>query len=431
MALFEVASGRLVPAQIGRDVSAPLPEDVVESIRSQVLEVIARPLFPITWNELSRTPNPSAEPRLTCLDASGQVVSVEVLQRLTSTTLINALSALADAAAMSWTELASEYPGGIPAFRAQWLNFRDSMPPAPGAGPRLIIVVERIDASARTALEVLTASGVEVHEITLRHMANGRAFLSVAPVGPRVYAHTPQILGQTGAVPAVETPTSGKGSQPEISDEATPAARRLSAAPALNVAADTPQVELVASALEQRESLPLSLAVPHYPRVARHAVPAVKQPSEQLDETPTVAQVEETAVTAPTAPSQPQPELQPLFPAAELPREPRNAGEEPASEQNEPELLQQNFAGLQALAVIVGQEVPLWIRDKRDDMPLLLTANGEIRVWYRNFSDPAEALAYAGRHEPDAWHALRLGGAEGPTLAEALDEVNAEIQRVK
>ena len=49
MALFELESGRLIPAQFGTPVGHGLEMDVLESIRSQVLEVIDRPLFPVAW----------------------------------------------------------------------------------------------------------------------------------------------------------------------------------------------------------------------------------------------------------------------------------------------------------------------------------------------------------------------------------------------
>ncbi|WP_175955265.1 hypothetical protein [Schaalia sp. Marseille-Q2122] len=219
MPLFELEGGRLVPAQFGRTVAEGLTEDVLETVRSQVLEIVARPLFPITWRDMSRAHEGVGDsPRLTALDATGQVVAVEVLAHLNSEALITSLSRLADAAALSWTDLASEYPGGIPAFREGWANFRDSMPPSPGAGPRLIMVVGSIDPQVRPALEVLAASGVEIHEISLRRMSSGRAFLDVAPVGPRIYAHVPQLLGQGSTVEALPVGSFGaqQAVQPQV-----------------------------------------------------------------------------------------------------------------------------------------------------------------------------------------------------------------------
>lgn len=195
MALFEFEAGRLIPAQFGRPVSADLSEDVVDAICAQVLEIVSRPLFPITWRNIARgVDDDSQTPRLTSLDATGQVVSVEVMTHLDSDALISSLSRLAQTAALSWSDLAREYPGGVEGFKVGWFSFKDSMPPSPVAGPRLIMVVGAIDPQVRPALDVLATSGVEVHEVSLRQMSNGRIFLEVSAVGPRLYTHAPQLL---------------------------------------------------------------------------------------------------------------------------------------------------------------------------------------------------------------------------------------------
>lgn len=218
MSLFEFEDGHLVPAQFGRAVANGLSPDVLDTVRAQVLEIVSRPLFPITWRDMSRVSDPSNEqPRLTALDASGQVVSVEVLDHLDSDTLIASLSRLADTASLAWSDLAGEYPGDIEGFKAGWVHFRDSMPPSPAPGPRLVMVVGSIDAQVRPALDVLASSGVEVHEMSLRQMSNGRAFLEVHAVGPRLYGHSPQVLlGRTGAIPELDGVGTVTGQLPAV-----------------------------------------------------------------------------------------------------------------------------------------------------------------------------------------------------------------------
>ena len=103
MALFEVENGRLVAAQFGHPVQGPIGEDVLDSVRNQVLEIVSRPLFPITWRDTSHHPDAAGTPRLTALDATGQVVCVEVTSHLDSDLLIASLSRLSDSAALSWT----------------------------------------------------------------------------------------------------------------------------------------------------------------------------------------------------------------------------------------------------------------------------------------------------------------------------------------
>ena len=206
MALFEFEDGHLVPAQFGYPVAQDLGPDLVDAICQQVLQIVSRPLFPVTWRDMTGQDDEET-PRLTALDVSGQIVSVEILKELDSETLITSLSRLAEVASISWSDLAAEYPSGPDGFRTGWAQFRDSMPPAVGPGPRLIMVVGDIDPSVRPALSVLASSGVEVHLMNLRQMSNGRLFLDVNAVGPRLYGHAPQLLASAAAAPELAAAT--------------------------------------------------------------------------------------------------------------------------------------------------------------------------------------------------------------------------------
>ena len=202
MALFEFEDGHLVPAQFGYPVSYDLGPELVDAICQQVLQIVSRPLFPVTWRDMTGQDDEET-PRLTALDVTGQIVSVEILKLLDSETLITSLSRLAIVASLSWSDLAGEYPTGSEGFRAGWAQFRDSMPPAVGPGPRLIMVAGEIDPSVRPALSILATSGVEVHLMNLRQMSNGRLFLDVNAVGPRLYGHAPQLLGSVAGASAI------------------------------------------------------------------------------------------------------------------------------------------------------------------------------------------------------------------------------------
>ena len=206
MALFEFEDGHLVPAQFGYPVAQDLGPDLVDAICQQVLQIVSRPLFPVTWRDMTGQDDEET-PRLTALDVTGQIVSVEILKELDSETLITSLSRLAEVASISWSDLAAEYPSGPEGFRAGWTQFRDSMPPAVGPGPRLIMVAGDIDPSVRPALSVLATSGVEVHLMNLRQMSNGRLFLDVNAVGPRLYGHAPQLLASAAAAPELAAAT--------------------------------------------------------------------------------------------------------------------------------------------------------------------------------------------------------------------------------
>ena len=226
MALFEFEDGHLVPAQFGYPVAQDLGPDLVDAICQQVLQIVSRPLFPVTWRDMTGQDDEET-PRLTALDVTGQIVSVEILKELDSETLITSLSRLAEVASISWSDLAAEYPSGPEGFRAGWAQFRDSMPPAVGPGPRLIMVAGDIDPSVRPALSVLATSGVEVHLMNLRQMSNGRLFLDVNAVGPRLYGHAPQLLASAAAAPELTAATG----QTATFEESVPAEAAIPAPP--------------------------------------------------------------------------------------------------------------------------------------------------------------------------------------------------------
>ena len=373
MALFEFDEGRLIPAQFGRSVSDGLTPEIVDAVCNQVLEIVSRPLFPITWRDISPFEGSAfvdgsvedEAPRLTALDPSGQVVSVEILDFLDSDTLIQSLSRLAGTAALSWSDLAREYPGGVAAFKSGWIHFRDSMPPSPGAGPRLVMVVGRIDPAVRPALEVLAASGVEVHEMSLREMSNGRSFLEVHAVGPRTYAHAPHLLaGRSDDVPAIAS---------SIRDVAAPVTIESSAG--AGFVASKPATE--ASALEGSDS--------HH-----HAAPAGGEDGDgELEE-------EES----------------------EEVRAAREAGIP---------VLSRDAAALRVLGQIIAEDVPAIIVDV-PEAECEFTADGLFRSGEESWDDPQDALSYFGV-SGNGWTLWHLGGEEGPTLGESLAEVNREIIR--
>lgn len=358
MALFEFDNGRLVPAQFGRPLDSGLTGDVIDAVCGQVLEIVSRPLFPITWRDIVRGHEEDEDSqRLTALDATGQVVSVEVITHLDSDTLISSLSRLADTAALSWSDLAREYDGGLDAFRHGWMQFRDAMPPSPGAGPRLIIVTGEIDPQVRPALDVLANSGVEVHEVQIRAMSNGRVFLDVVPVGSRLYMHSPALLSQ--------------GSQ-GISE----------------ITASLDDSDHDAPALEQ--------------------APEDDEPADDADgfdfiATDTPATKDERGFVEPDDIRQ-------------------------AREDGVP-ILDATASTLPILGAIIGQAVPL-VAPPTFKVPsdLRLGVDGVIRSALGQWNDVDE-LEELLPNFSDAWNNLYIADLAGPTLAEALIEVNREMIR--
>ena len=358
MALFEFDNGRLVPAQFGRPLDSGLTGDVIDAVCGQVLEIVSRPLFPITWRDIVCGHEEDEDSqRLTALDATGQVVSVEVITHLDSDTLISSLSRLADTAALSWSDLAREYDGGLDAFRHGWMQFRDAMPPSPGAGPRLIVVTGEIDPQGRPALDVLANSGVEVHEVQVRAMSNGRVFLDVVPVGSRLYMHSPALLSQ--------------GSQ-GISE----------------ITASLDDSGHDASALEQ--------------------APENNQPADDADGFDSIT------MDAPATKDE--------LGFAE-PDDIRQARE------NGVPILDATASTLPILGAIIGQAVPL-VAPPTFKVPsdLQLGVDGVIRSALGQWNDVDE-LEELLPNFSNAWNNLYIVNLAGPTLAEALIEVNREMIR--
>ncbi len=189
MPLFELDEGRLVPAQYGRPVNEPIEPDAVDVVREQLLEIVARPLFPVrrlrgfgaadgSESEPGTAPTGGAprEADLIALDSDGQVVVVAVTARVDAATLVWILAQAGKGARMSWTDIAQGYPGGVATFRSEWAGFRESAPRGV-QGPPAVLVAFAIDDDVRPALEVLASSGLQVIELVVRRMSSGRRFV--------------------------------------------------------------------------------------------------------------------------------------------------------------------------------------------------------------------------------------------------------------
>ena len=460
MALFEFEDGRLVPAQFGYPVAQDLGPDLVDAICQQVLQIVSRPLFPVTWRDMTGQDD-QERPRLTALDVSGQIVSVEILKELDSETLITSLSRLAEVASISWSDLAAEYPSGPDGFRTGWAQFRDSMPPAVGSGPRLIMVAGDIDPSVRPALSVLATSGVEVHLMNLRQMSNGRLFLDVNAVGPRLYGHAPQLLASAAAAPVLAAAT----------EQAAPLDDRAPAESAIPV---LPEESAEASNDEDSET-PTTRPTP---KVAPHLREVFTSPMDEEPPAPFKPAAEEAAD------EQSSDEAEEASAQDDEPQADEQAGEQPSSEDEKPRwerpahmsrratrrareesaelndggatdaatassvdrsdespevtqaraeglpVLGRDEVGLCTLAEILGQDTPLVARSELGlPADLVLAANGAISGAGLTYPSLDTLLTARGLGHIDAWGQVRIGDRLGPTLAEALDEINREIVR--
>ena len=194
MAMYELDGNHLLPVRLGRSADAITLSHSLVAIQRQIVDVLRRPLFPLSWEELETGAS------LTALDATGQVVVVEVLESVDSTGLLAAMSRLTQAATAGRREIASRYAGGLGAFSQDWNEFREAMPAQVEAGPRLTILSASLEPDVVGGLGVLASSGLEIHEVDVRIVDESRIVvvvekisgMDVAAGGPLLVARAPR-----------------------------------------------------------------------------------------------------------------------------------------------------------------------------------------------------------------------------------------------
>ena len=203
MAMYELDGNHLLPVRLGRSADTITLSHSLVAIQRQIVDVLRRPLFPLSWEEVD------AGASLTALDVTGQVVVVEVLESVDSTGLLAAMSRLTQAATAGRREIASRYAGGLGAFSQDWNEFREAMPAQVEAGPRLTILSAALEPDVVGGLGVLSSSGLEIHEVDVRIVDESRIVvvvekisgMDVAAGGPLLVARAPRpaLAGSAGA----------------------------------------------------------------------------------------------------------------------------------------------------------------------------------------------------------------------------------------
>ena len=194
MAMYELDGNHLLPVRLGRSADAITLSHSLTAIQRQIVDVLRRPLFPLAWDEIDGGAS------LTALDATGQVVVVEVLETVHSAGLLAAMSRLTQAATAGRREIASRYAGGLGAFSQDWNEFREAMPAQVEAGPRLTILSASLEPDVVGGLGVLASSGLEIHEVDVRIVDESRIVvvvekisgMDVAAGGPLLVARAPR-----------------------------------------------------------------------------------------------------------------------------------------------------------------------------------------------------------------------------------------------
>lgn len=457
MAIFEIRQGALVPAQLGGVADESAHRQALDLVREQVAQVLRRPLFTVAWKQLD------AGHSLVAIDGSGQVVAVELLPKLDSTTVVAAMGRLNATSHLGWAEIASLYPAGPTAFQKDWAAFRETMPARINPGPRLSIVSPSISPDVLSSLSVLSDSGLEVFSLSVRALSSGRNFVEIdridshhLPVTAKLLpagdpmdegievvksepatASAPTAAAPSATTPSAPAPTAGAPSAP------TPAA---SQAPAASAGASQ------GGAASQSAGTPAGSTTPSSPlsRRSRRAQRAANQYSPHAPTAVSPAAVSPTVVSAPTPAPTPSPAVTPGYRQSAPSRngQPvratrvrarvtgqgrlsrRDSGQSTVS-RSHPSGEDSRLA-LNALASILSEPVQITWQSVTEGIfhTAQLRPDGMIRVSDgTSFDEPGQAARHC---EPaksvDGWDVWRFG-ADGPSLYESLEELIAAAER--
>lgn len=464
MAIFEIRQGALVPAQLGGVADESAHRQALDLVREQVAQVLRRPLFTVAWKQLD------AGHSLVAIDGSGQVVAVELLPKLDSTTVVAAMGRLNATSHLGWAEIASLYPAGPTAFQKDWAAFRETMPARINPGPRLSIVSPSISPDVLSSLSVLSDSGLEVFSLSVRALSSGRNFVEIDRIDSHHLPVTAKLLpagdpmdedievGKSEATaaasaPSAATSTSAAASAPSVATPAAPVPTAGAPSAPTPTVSQAPAASAGASqggAAPQGAGFAAGPTTPSSPvsRRSRRAQRATNQYSPHAPTAVSPAAVSPSAVSAPTP--APSPAVTPGYRQSAPSRngQPvratrvrarvtgqgrlsrRDAGQSTVS-RSHPSGEDSRLA-LNALASILSEPVQITWQSVTEGIfhTAQLRPDGMIRVSDgTSFDEPGQAAHHC---EPaksvDGWDVWRFG-ADGPSLYESLEELIAAAER--
>lgn len=466
MAIFEIRQGALVPAQLGGVADESAHRQALDLVREQVAQVLRRPLFTVAWKQLD------AGHSLVAIDGSGQVVAVELLPKLDSTTVVAAMGRLNATSHLGWAEIASLYPAGPTAFQKDWAAFHETMPARINPGPRLSIVSPSISPDVLSSLSVLSDSGLEVFSLSVRALSSGRNFVEIDRIDSHHLPVTAKLLpaGDTmdedievgkseataaASAPSAATSTSAAASAPSVATPAAPvptAGAPSAPTPAVSQAPAASAGASQGAPASQSAGTPAGSTTPSSPvsRRSRRAQRATNQYSPHAPTAVSPAAVSPTVVSAPTPAPAPSPAVTPGYRQSAPSRngQPvratrvrarvtgqgrlsrRDAGQSTVS-RSHPSGDDSRLA-LNALASILSEPVQITWQSVTEGIfhTAQLRPDGMIRVSDgTSFDEPGQAARHC---EPaksvDGWDVWRFG-ADGPSLYESLEELIAAAER--
>ncbi|MDK6906954.1 hypothetical protein ACYATL_07485 [Actinotignum timonense] len=227
MGVFSLRGGQFHRAAPPADLPEETRASVAEALRAQIAEFLDFPAFQVAW---TRPEGERGTASLVALDATGNIISVDIIDILDGAALLAALARSAQHATLDRREITRLFPGGPHDFSSAWQEFTAVNPPIPEPAPRLSIFAFTIDPDITDAVRALAGAGVQVWQVTILERAAG-ILLSVDEV--RLQRAT--ALGPAAGVPVLDVAAeAGEAAEAAATEkaEAAEVTERVEAAPA-------------------------------------------------------------------------------------------------------------------------------------------------------------------------------------------------------
>ncbi|MGN2366901.1 hypothetical protein ACTFPK_00985 [Actinotignum sp. UMB0459] len=223
MGVFSLRGGQFHRAAPPADLPEETRTAVAEALRAQISDFLDFPAFQVAW---TRPEGERGTASLVALDATGNIISVDIIDVLDGAALLAALARSAQHATLDRREITRLFPGGPHDFSSAWQEFTAVNPPIPEPAPRLSIFAFVIEPDTYDAVRALAGAGVQVWQVTILERATG-ILLSVDEIrlqratalGPAAGVPLLDVAPEAAASEAAEAAATEKTAAVEVTEE--------------------------------------------------------------------------------------------------------------------------------------------------------------------------------------------------------------------
>lgn len=223
MGVFSLRGGQFHRAAPPADLPEETRTAVAEALRAQISDFLDFPAFQVAW---TRPEGERGTASLVALDATGNIISVDIIDVLDGAALLAALARSAQHATLDRREITRLFPGGPHDFSSAWQEFTAVNPPIPEPAPRLSIFAFAIEPDTYDAVRALAGAGVQVWQVTILERATG-ILLSVDEIrlqratalGPAAGVPLLDVAPEAAASEAAEAAATEKTAAVEVTEE--------------------------------------------------------------------------------------------------------------------------------------------------------------------------------------------------------------------